>query len=79
LLTRLRFLFFLKSGEQHLELKRAIPTSGRFTTSSRIANIYDKGKAALVVMESTTSDEKGEPVRIQHKQPFTAFLTFLSF
>merc|ERR1711991_343566 len=53
----------LLHGEQSLEvLSPNIPTEGTFTTESRIAELWDKGKAALVVIESVTSDASGTPV-----------------
>jgi acyl dehydratase len=49
----------LLHGEQEIELHRPLPTSARFTTSGRIADIFDKGKAALVVIEYTARDDEG--------------------
>lgn len=39
-------------GEQGITLHREIPTEGRLRTTTRIAGIYDKGSAAVVVMEA---------------------------
>jgi len=47
-------------GEQYTEVKRPIPTKGKFTTKSTVKNIYDKGKNALVVNEMITYDEHGD-------------------
>ena len=47
-------------GEQDVELHRPIPTSARVVTRGRVAGIYDKGKAALVVIEAETATEQGE-------------------
>lgn len=44
-------------GEQDIEVHRPIPFMAEAQTKSRIANIYDKGKAALIVVESVTSDK----------------------
>lgn len=47
-------------GEQDLEIHRPIPTSAKVVNQPRIAGIYDKGKAALIVIEVDTSLENGE-------------------
>src|SRR5688572_4380956 len=47
-------------GEQRIELAGPIPTSGKLTTTPTIAGIYDKGKGALVVVETETVDSKGK-------------------
>jgi acyl dehydratase len=47
-------------GEQDVELHRPIPTAAKVVTRGRVAGIYDKGKAALVVIEADTSTEQGE-------------------
>jgi acyl dehydratase len=49
-------------GEQKVILHRPIPPSGTFRTVATVTGIYDKGKGALVVVEATTTDHKGEPV-----------------
>ncbi len=46
-------------GEQRIELFAPIPTRGTLTTSPVIKGIYDKGKAALIVIDADTVDEKG--------------------
>ncbi len=46
-------------GEQYLELKGAIPTSGTLTSTPKIAGIYDKGKGALILMDVDTIDAQG--------------------
>ncbi len=51
----------LLHGEQAIELHQPLPPSASFTSSSRIAEIYDKGKAALVILETESKDESGKP------------------
>jgi acyl dehydratase len=46
-------------GEQDLVIHRPIPASGAIENKKRIANIWDKGKAALIIMETVSSDEDG--------------------
>jgi len=46
----------LLHGEQYLELRGTIPTSGTLTTTARVSNIYDKGRGALLVVETSTVD-----------------------
>jgi len=46
-------------GEQDVEIHRPLPTAAEFTSKGRIAEIYDKGKAALVVIEYASSDANG--------------------
>ncbi|MFI6338071.1 MaoC/PaaZ C-terminal domain-containing protein [Streptomyces sp. NPDC050535] len=46
-------------GGQNLTLHRPIPVEGRATTTSRIAAVYDKGKAAILVMRTEVADTEG--------------------
>src|SRR5881396_435417 len=46
-------------GEQRIELHAAIPTGGTITTTPTIKAMYDKGKGALVVVETESVDQKG--------------------
>ncbi|MDE0231797.1 MAG: MaoC/PaaZ C-terminal domain-containing protein [bacterium] len=48
----------LLHGEQDLEIERPIPPSGEVVSRPRIAHIYDKGRAALMVVEVTSTDRR---------------------
>jgi acyl dehydratase len=47
-------------GEQRIELHGLIPTSGTITTTSTIKAVYDKGKGALVVVETESVDARSK-------------------
>ncbi len=47
-------------GEQEIELHRPLPVEAEIESKGRIAGIYDKGKAALVVIETVTSEKGGD-------------------
>ena len=49
----------LLHGEQDLEIRKPIPVEAEVETNGKIAGLYDKGKAALVVIETETK-LKGE-------------------
>lgn len=46
-------------GGQSLTLHRPIPAEGSATATSRIAAVYDKGKAAILVMRTEVTDPEG--------------------
>ncbi|MFF4208101.1 MaoC/PaaZ C-terminal domain-containing protein [Streptomyces sp. NPDC001796] len=46
-------------GGQSLTIHRPIPAEGRATATSRIAAVYDKGKAAVLVMRTEVADSGG--------------------
>lgn len=47
----------LLHGEQYLELKRPLPTNATVNNTAHIANIYDKGSGALVLLDVHTADQ----------------------
>jgi acyl dehydratase len=49
-------------GEQKIVIHRPLPTAARAETESRIKGIYDKGKAALIVIETETREQGGAPL-----------------
>jgi len=51
----------LLHGEQDIEIHRPLPIQAKLENQVRIAGIHDKGKAALVVLEVSTS-EGGSPL-----------------
>jgi acyl dehydratase len=59
--SQMNFLMMVH-GEQKVELHKPLPTSGTFTVEGRTVGAWDKGegKGAVVVNESTWTDEKGE-------------------
>ncbi len=63
--------FMLLHGEQDLEIHQRIPTSATVANSGRVADIYDKGKAAVVVLETHTKDQQGELIFVNR---FTMFM-----
>ncbi len=61
----------LLHGAQEIQVPGAIPTSARGSSSGRIAEIWDKGKAAVAVIEMTTVDPSGATLFVNR---FTMFL-----
>ena len=49
-------------GDQHIELHQELPPAGSALAQSRVAAIYDKIKAALVVLETNVRSHDGEPM-----------------
>lgn len=47
---------------QSLTLHAPIPASGSARISSRVADVWDKGKAAVIVLEQSASDQGGNPL-----------------
>ena len=52
----------LLHGEQDIEIHRPLPTAAQLESQVCIAGIYDKGKAALVVLEIATREQGGTPL-----------------
>ena len=49
-------------GSQEVVVHRPIPANGSGTTRTRIAELWDKGKAAVIVNEAETVDAEGNPL-----------------
>lgn len=50
----------LLHGEQYLEIRsNSLPSEARTVTEARIPAVYDKGKGALLILETITKDERG--------------------
>ena len=62
----------LLHGEHYLELCGPLPTCpGTLTTTAKVLDVKDKGKGAVVVIETTSVDkETGQPVAINEVTSF---------
>ncbi|MFI5612210.1 MaoC/PaaZ C-terminal domain-containing protein [Amycolatopsis sp. NPDC051903] len=49
-------------GTQEIEVHRPIPTNGEAVARTRIADVFDKGKAAVLVQETTVAHADGNPL-----------------
>lgn len=49
-------------GSQQIIAHRRIPASGKATTRTRVAEIQDKGSAAVIIQESVTTGSDGAPL-----------------
>jgi acyl dehydratase len=58
-------------GEQDIELHAVLPISASVVTTGKIAALYDKGKAAVAVVECETRDDAGSLLCVNR---FTSFL-----
>ncbi|MEM1033707.1 MAG: SDR family NAD(P)-dependent oxidoreductase [Myxococcota bacterium] len=61
----------LLHGEQRMTLHRPLPSRAELTHRSRIVDIFDKGKGALILTETETFDEDGD---LLITNVFTAFI-----
>lgn len=52
----------LVHGEQSVALHQPLPVAGTATMQGKVAAIYDKGKAAVVVLENEAKDANGKPL-----------------
>ena len=49
-------------GTQSITVHRPLAADGRAVTRSRIADVWDKGKAAVIIREDTATDATGDPL-----------------
>lgn len=61
----------LLHGEQYLELTNPIPIQGKITSTGKISGIYDKGKGAVVTVDTISKDDKGKEIC---KNQFSVFI-----
>ncbi|HEY2511861.1 MAG TPA: SDR family NAD(P)-dependent oxidoreductase [Polyangiaceae bacterium] len=47
-------------GEQYTEIKRPLPPHAKLTHKTKIKDIFDKGRNALVITATSSTDENGE-------------------
>ena len=52
----------LLHGDQHIELHQELPVEGSAVAQARVAGVYDKTKAALVVLETNARSHGGDPM-----------------
>jgi acyl dehydratase len=52
----------LLHGEQDIEIHRPLPSTASIRSRGRVTGLYDKGRAALIVLEVETTDDAGEPL-----------------
>jgi acyl dehydratase len=49
-------------GTQSITVHSALPASGQAMAQSRIADVWDKGKAAVIIQEATVTTPSGDPL-----------------
>ena len=70
IMSKIEFnLAMLLHGEQKITLHRTIPAKGKATGIGRIVEVWDKGKAAVIGVESVVSDSDG-PLYTTHATLF---------
>jgi acyl dehydratase len=52
----------LLHGEQDIQIHRPLPVAAEITSKGKLAELYDKKKAALAILEMTTSERGGDPL-----------------
>ncbi|WP_455361806.1 MaoC/PaaZ C-terminal domain-containing protein [Streptomyces sp. SYSU K21746] len=57
-------------GGQDVTVHRPLPAAAKATAVTRATDVYDKGKAAVLVQESTLLDQDKEPLLTQRNQIF---------
>lgn len=60
----------LVHGEQYLEIKKPLPTSGTVISTPKIVNIFDKGSGLLLVTDVTSRDEQGDVLTVGRSSMF---------
>ena len=52
----------LLHGEEEVIIHKPLPTEAKISTETRVVDVFDKGKAALLIMETAAKDEDGDPL-----------------
>ena len=61
----------LLHGEQYLEMRTPLPSFGKLLTTARVLDVQDKGKAAIVVIETVTrSADNNEVIAVNEITSF---------
>jgi len=50
----------LLHGEQEIEIHKPLPTDAEVTSRGRVADVFDKGKAAVLILENEARDAGGD-------------------
>nr|XP_045609477.1 peroxisomal multifunctional enzyme type 2-like isoform X1 [Procambarus clarkii] len=52
----------LLHGEMYIEIFKPLPTSATVNTEVEVVDVLDKGSGAVLIYDTLTKDEKGEPI-----------------
>jgi acyl dehydratase len=52
----------LLHGEEEILIHKPLPPESKLRSETRVKDVFDKGKAALLILETNTSDEDGDPL-----------------